>query len=266
MKLMQWTAVAGLSLALVGTGFAVEDEFWLDIQNNKTGAITRYLAQGVDPNIQSRESQPAVMWAIQNEAWRVYDLLTQHRNFDPNVANSLDETPLMYLAILGEVERGEALIAKGGKVNRLGWTPLHYAASKNQIPMAQMLLAKGAVVNAPAPDGTTPLMMAARSGSSKMVNLLLEKGADPTTLNLAKLSAADWAESNKQTNLAEQLRKVAQNYEQQRQETKGQAKALSIQEIAPQAPATDSSERANKPASSSSQYFDLKRFDEPVDN
>lgn len=266
MKLMQWTAVAGLSLVLVGTGFAVEDEFWLDIQNNKTGAVTQYLAQGVDPNIQSREEQPAVMWAIQNEAWRVYDLLTQHRNFDPNVANGLDETPLMYLAILGETERAEALIAKGAKVNRLGWTPLHYAASKKQIPMAQMLLSKGALVNAPAPDGTTPLMMAARSGSSKMVNLLLEKGADPTTLNVVKLSAADWAEANKQTNLAAQLRKVAQSYEQQRIQTKGQNKALSIEETQEQAPATNAPDATNNPANGGSQYFDLKRFEQPATN
>lgn len=266
MKLMQWTAVAGLSLALVGTSFAVEDEFWLDIQNNKTGAITKYLAQGVDPNIQSREEQPAVMWAIQNEAWRVYDLLTQHRNFDPNAANSLDETPLMYLAILGDIERAQALITKGAKVNRLGWSPLHYAASKNQIPMAQMLLTKGAIVNAPAPDGTTPLMMAARSGSSKMANLLLEKGADPTTLNLAKLSAADWAEANKQTNLAEQLRKVADTYQQQRIETKGQNKALTIQETETQESALGAAENPNKSSTGSSQYFDLKRFDKPVTN
>lgn len=266
MKLMQWTAVAGLSLALIGTSFAVEDDFWLDIQNNKTGAITKYLAQGVDPNIQSREEQPAVMWAIQNEAWHVYDLLTQHRNFDPNAANGLDETPLMYLAILGEVDRSKALIAKGAKVNRLGWSPLHYAASKNQIPMAQMLLGKGALVNAPAPDGTTPLMMAARSGSSKMVNLLLEKGADPTTLNLAKLSAADWAQANKQTNLAEQLRQVAENYEQHRVETKGEVKGFSILDTAPQSPASNAPEQSDNAASSTSKYFDLKRFDEPVEN
>lgn len=262
LNLKQWLLIAGLSVSVVSTSYAVEDEFWLDVQNNKLGSVTKYLAQGVDPNIQSREKQPAIMWAIQNEAWRVYDLLRQHRAFDPNAANGLDETPLMYLAILGDMDRAQALIAQGAKINRLGWSPLHYAASKGQVPMAQMLIAKGALINAPAPDGTTPLMMAARSGSGKMVNLLLAQGADPTTLNIAKLSAADWAESNKEPRLAERLREVAAAYEQQRRQNQGEVKALLIDETIEQTP--DSVDRAAQMQAGSSQYFDLKRFDEPV--
>lgn len=263
MNLKQWIAVAGLSLSVVGTSYAVNDEFWLDVRNDKTGSVTKYLAQGVDPNIQSREKQLVIMWAIQNEAWRVYDLLKQHRAFDPNEANGLDETPLMYLAILGDMERAQELIAQGAKVNRLGWSPLHYAASKGQVPMAQMLIEKGALVNAPAPDGTTPLMMAARSGSSKMVNVLLAQGADPTTLNLAKLSAADWAESNKEPRLAERLRKVAAAYDQQRFQNQGRVEAILIEEVVePSANPTDS---GTEMKTGSSQYFDLKRFDEPVE-
>lgn len=263
MNVKQWLAVAGLSLSVVGTSYAVDDEFWLDVRNNKTGAVTKYLAQGVDPNIQSREKQTAIMWAIQNEAWRVYDLLRQHRAFDPNAANGLDETPLMYLAILGDIDRAQELIDQGAKINRLGWSPLHYAASKGQVPMAEMLIAKGALINAPAPEGTTPLMMAARSGSSKMVNLLLAQGADPTTLNIAKLSAADWAESNKEPRLAERLREVAAAYEQQRTQNQGEVKAILIDEVIEQTPSTVDSTTEMK--AGSSQYFDLKRFDGPVD-
>lgn len=263
LNLKQWLAVAGLSLSVIGTSYAVDDEFWLDVRNNKTSSVTQYLAQGVDPNIQSREKQLAIMWAIQNEAWRVYDLLKQHRAFDPNEANGMDETPLMYLAILGEMERAQELIAQGAKVNRLGWSPLHYAASKGQVPMAEMLIAKGALINAPAPDGTTPLMMAARSGSTKMVNLLLAQGADPTTLNVAKLSAADWAESNKEPKLAERLREVAAAYEQQRTQNQGKVEAILIDEEMEQTPSSINS--ATEMKTGSSQYFDLKRFDEPVE-
>lgn len=260
MKLRQWVAIIGLSLCTVHTAWAVDDAFWRDVENNRSSAVTRYLAQGVDPNIQSKEQQPALMWAIQNEAWSVYDVLLAHRGVDVNVVNGYGETPLMYLAIMGEIERAKELVAKGAQINRLGWTPLHYAASKKQIKMAEWLLQKGAIVNAAASDGTTPLMMAARSGSSAMVNLLLEKGADPTVANLNKLTAADWAESNKQTRLASQLRQVSARYAEQRALNQGKTMPLHVN-------AVDEDTAADSPvqeSSGTSRYFDLKRFDEPV--
>lgn len=262
MTLIKWTAMLGLSLSLLSTAYAVDDGFWLDVQNNKSSSVMRYLAQGVDPNIKSREEQPVIMWAIQNEAWGVYDLLVSHRAFDPNVVNAHDETPLMYLAIMGETQRANDLITKGAQVNRLGWTALHYAASKKQVDMAEMLINQGALVNAASADGTTALMMAARSGSSKMVNVLLQHGADPTTRSLAKLSAADWAQSNKQTRLAEQLRQVEAAYQKERVEKKGKMGSFSIQDVVePSAELSGTPERATQ---GSSQYFDLKRFDEPA--
>ncbi|NLJ61824.1 MAG: ankyrin repeat domain-containing protein [Alcaligenaceae bacterium] len=242
------------------TSYAVDDGFWLEVQNNKTAAVTRYLAQGVDPNIKSREQQPVVMWAIQNEAWDVYELLRQHRQFEPNITNANDETPLMYLAIMGQTERAQALIQQGAQVNRLGWTPLHYAASKKQIAMAQLLLQHGALVNAPAPDGTTPLMMAARSGSAKLVNLLLEQGADPTTLSVTKLSAADWAQSNKNTRLAARLREIAAEYEQKRAQNHGQVAPILLGQGQEEVDNLETAE--SRPSTGTSQYFDLKRFEE----
>lgn len=269
MNLKKWIVVTGLGLSLLTNAYAVDDNFWIDIKNNRVGAVTTYLAQGVDPNIQSREELPAVMWAIQNEAWRVYELLTRHRAFDPNMTNAMDESPLMFLAILGETERAQALIAQGAKVNRLGWSPLHYAASKGQEPMVQMLIRQGALVNAPAPDGTTPLMMAARSGSTKVVNALLEHGADPTTLNTAKLSAADWADANKQSRLAEKLRQVASTYSQQRVQSaqQGQQTPVILIEdvIEPAVRSAEASSTELTTPSSSSSYFDLERFDRPVE-
>src|SRR5690606_30864243 len=109
------------------------------------------------------------------------------------------ETPLMYLAVLGETKRAQALIRRGAMVNRLGWTPLHYAASTGKVETAKMLIANKAIIDAPAPDGTTALMMAAHSGSSSMVQLLLDHGAEVTTRNLQKLDAADWAREKKHT-------------------------------------------------------------------
>lgn len=258
MRIRSWVSVLGLSLGLISTVHAVDDDFWIDIKNNREQAVMRYLAQGVDPNISSREELPAVMWAIQNQAWRVYDLLVAHRQFDPNVANEYNETPLMYLAILGEDQRALELIDKGAQVRRLGWTPLHYAASKGHVSTAQLLLQHGALVNAPAPDGTTPLMMAARSGDRAMVNMLLQQGADPTVRSLNQLTAADWAEANKQTRIASQLRDVEQRYDHR------SSQPVSLDE-APEEPKTRSAvgtdQATGSTTSSGSQYFNLGRFE-----
>ena len=259
MRIQWWLSALGLSACLVSTAYAVDDDFWLDVKNNREQAVLRQLAQGVDPNIKSREEQPVVMWAIQNQAWRVYDLLVAHRQFDPNVINSHNETPLMYLAIMGEDQRAQDLIAQGAQVRRLGWTPLHYAASTGHLNMAQLLLAKGALVNSPAPDGTTALMMAARSGNQPMVNMLLEQGADPTVRNLNQLTAADWAEANQQTRVAAQLREVEQRYDHSRSTPLGVDAAVE-QPSAP-SPAAPSPRTENSPSSGGAQYFNLNRFE-----
>jgi ankyrin repeat protein len=163
------------------------------------------LAQGADPNELSSKGQPAIMQAIRDGAWKVYDVLAASPKTSLNAININRETPLMYLAVLGETKRAEDLIRRGAMVNRLGWTPLQYAASTGKVETAKMLIAHKAIIDAPAPDGTTALMMAAHSGNEAMVQLLLNHGAEVTTQNLQKLDAADWALNNKHEALAAKL-------------------------------------------------------------
>jgi ankyrin repeat protein len=178
------------------------------LANDRVGEVRDLLAQKWSPNTVV-QGQPAIMQAIREGAWRVFDVLAADPRTDVNVANSHDETPLMYLAIQGQTERARSLIARGAQVNRLGWTPLHYAASKGQIDVAKLLLAHRAIVNAPGPDGTTPLMMAGLSGSEPMVKLLLQSGADPSMRNTQNLDAGSWARSAKHEELARQLDQAA---------------------------------------------------------
>src|SRR5690606_1924021 len=169
--------------ALFTTSLHAQNErWWNHIENDRRSQLMEELAQGADPNIKDASGLPAIMFAIQHQSWDVYELLRQHRQIDVNAVNAHDETPLMYLAILGETARMQQLIKQGAEVRRLGWTPLHYAASKGNAETAQFLLKQGALVNAPAPDGTSPLMMAALSGDRATVELLLKNGADASAV------------------------------------------------------------------------------------
>ncbi|KNE28094.1 ankyrin [Achromobacter spanius] len=183
-------------------------DWWVYVANDYPDDVKSLLAQGADPNVRYQNGQPALMRAVVDGAWKVFDVIAADKRTDVNAENPAGETPLMYLAIAGQTERAKKLIARGAQVNRLGWTPLHYAASKGQMEMARMLLGKKAMVNAPAPGGETPLMMAALGGYRDMVDLLVKAGADVTTRDLKGQSAADWARNGKSASLATYLTTV----------------------------------------------------------
>jgi FOG: Ankyrin repeat len=239
--------VSGLAALTVGTAtFGQSKSWWIDIANDRDSPVRQELRRGTDPNVANEDKLPALMLAIRSGAWKVYDALLADRRIKVDAENGNGETALMYLALLGETARAQALIAKGAKVNRLGWTPLHYAASKGKADTVRMLLSKGAIVNAPAPDGTTPLMMAAYSGDRSVVQLLLDKGADPTAINLGKLTAADWARERRHTRLAEELVAIAE-------QTAAKREGRPVAKPVPRA--------AESESGGTSKYFDLDRFE-----
>jgi len=192
-------------------------DWWVYVANDYPDDIKELLARGEDPNVRYKNGQPALMRAVVDGAWKVFDVLAADKRTDVNAENPAGETPLMYLAIAGQTERAKKLIARGAQVNRLGWTPLHYAASKGQLEMARLLLAHKAMVNAPAPNGETPLMMAALSGRKPMVDLLLKAGADVGSRDTKGQTPADWARTGKSTAVAAELDQlIAQQQESRR--------------------------------------------------
>ncbi|WP_334163311.1 ankyrin repeat domain-containing protein, partial [Achromobacter insolitus] len=191
-------------------------DWWVYVANDYPDDIKALLARGEDPNVRYKNGQPALMRAVVDGAWKVFDVIAADKRTDVNAENPAGETPLMYLAIAGQTERAKKLIARGAQVNRLGWTPLHYAASKGQLEMARLLLAHQAMANAPAPNGETPLMMAALSGRKPMVDLLLKAGADVGTRDTKGQTAADWARTGKSTALAGELDKLIAQQEESR--------------------------------------------------
>src|SRR5690606_34658556 len=122
--------------------------WWVDITNNRVAKVQEALERGADPNAVSPGGQPAIMQAIRDGAWDVYDVLAAHPKTVVNAINTNRETPLLYLAVAGQTQRAQDLIRRGALVNRLGWTPLQYAASKGHLETVKMLVANKAVVNA----------------------------------------------------------------------------------------------------------------------
>ncbi|WP_245153702.1 ankyrin repeat domain-containing protein [Allopusillimonas ginsengisoli] len=260
--------------------------WWVDIANDRADKVRVMLQQGADPNEISPDGQPAIMQAIRDGAWKVYEVLLNDRNTVLNAININKETPLMYLAVVGETEKAQALIRRGALVNRLGWTPLQYAASTGQLDTVKMLIANKALVNAPAPDGTTALMMAARAGSEEVVKYLLSVGADATMQNLQKMDAADWARLKHHDKLAQQLddltARIMADRESQRKAASGLAAPTGTGHPPSAGPATpqpantkpagvpDASDnqagapRSSESTDSTSRYFDLDRFNEPA--
>lgn len=244
---------------LLGAHAANPESWWVDIKNDRAENVSAMLAQGADPNEISPAGQPAIMQAIRDGAWQVYDVLLVNPKTVFNAINVNHETPLLYLAVIGDTQRAEDLIRRGGLVNRKGWTALHYAASTGKIETATMLLQQGAQVNAPAPDGTTPLMMAAYGGSEAMVRLLLQAGADAHIRNRQDYDAADWAGFKANTTLAGKLRVLIDAPPGKATSTVAGADVFApLLDQDSQKKATDL-----EAATSSSRYFDLDRFNEP---
>lgn len=291
--------LAALSFAVASVAWAAPKNWWIHIKNDRVADVKTMVSRGIDVNSVNAEGEPAIMQAIKEGAWQVFDLLAADRRTNVNAQNRLGETPLMYLAVVGESERARKLIQRGAEVNRLGWTPLQYAASRGHLSMVNLLLANDAHVNAPGPDGTTALMMAAFSGEQPIVQRLLDAGADPTMQTLQKERAADWARKRGFDDLGRKLDEVAERVLAYRDALRKQANQVVTYGLdsswgsssaaashQPQIPAPDlrldstttasgkaaqtksaASRNDAVPESSgqgTSRYFDLKRFDEEV--
>ncbi|MFT0531795.1 ankyrin repeat domain-containing protein [Castellaniella hirudinis] len=234
---------------------APDADWWSAIRRDDVSAVQTRLLRGADPGAWNPRGNPALTQAVREQSWKVYDVLRRAPGIQVDQPNFQDETALMYLCILGETQRAADLIQAGARVNRLGWTPLHYAASKGQVDTARMLIQRGAIVNAPGPDGTTPLMMAALSGKPAIARLLLDHGADPTMVNQARETAADWALKRNSTAMAAAMQAAAEAVHAQRaRQAAGQAPDT------PQAAAPETETDGADGATSFSRYFDLDRF------
>ncbi|MFY9347308.1 MAG: ankyrin repeat domain-containing protein, partial [Orrella sp.] len=113
------------------------DDLWIYVKNNRTADVQQLLRRGLDPNTTTERGNPIIMQAIRDDSWDVFDLIMKHPKTNIKIMNGYQETPLMYVSLMGDLPRARALIKRGAEVNQLGWTPLHYAASKGNLEMVK---------------------------------------------------------------------------------------------------------------------------------
>jgi len=184
------------------------DDLWIYVQNDRADQVSALLKQGLDPNTTTDIGNPMLMQAVRDNSWAVFDVVMKNPKTNLKIMNGYQETPLMYVSLVGDLSRVKALVARGGEINHLGWTPLHYAASKGQTSVVEYLLSQGAMPNAPSPNGSSPIMMAARSGSPDTVQVLLDAGADPVAIDMNGDNSATVARDNGHSDLADSLQDI----------------------------------------------------------
>ncbi|MEN9589930.1 MAG: hypothetical protein RLZZ481_1716 [Pseudomonadota bacterium] len=186
-------------------------DYWIYVTNDRAAEVKELLATGFDPNSKSPNQQTGLLQAARDGAWQVFDLLLSSPKTNVNLANQYGETPLMYVALLGDLPRVQKMVALGASVNKAGWTPLHYAAVKARAEVAKFLLSKGALPNELSPEGDTALILAVRADSVETVQVLINAGADPSLSNLKAQDAIDVARARGKEDLAKALEKIVAN-------------------------------------------------------
>jgi len=208
--LLWLTLSAGLGLGSAAKAANTKD-YWVYVANDNVAAVKELLVSGFDPNTRSPNQHTGLIQATRDGAWQVFDALLAAPKINVNTANQYNETPLMYVALIGDLPRVKALIAKGAQVNKEGWTPLHYAAVKARADVAKVLLERGALPNELTPEGDTALILAVRADSVDTVQVLINGGADPSRSNLKAQDAIDVARSRGKEDLAKALEKIVAN-------------------------------------------------------
>jgi len=169
------------------------EDFFKAVQLDQPATVQRLLQRGFDPNTASPDGVPALIKALDEQSFKVAQVLAEHPQIRADVRNARDESPLMLAALRGQEALVIQLVSRGVALNHSGWTALHYAATGGHTRIAAFLLGAKADVNAESPNGTTPLMMAAMYGNAQTVKLLLESGAEAYPRNDNGLSAEDFA-------------------------------------------------------------------------
>lgn len=203
-SLKQSALAAGLLMTLSCAARATpQDDLRDAVEYNRPALVQKFVAQGVDPNLNTRDGTPLLVDALKDGNTDVAEALIRAKGLDFERTNAAGENALMMAAYQGLLPLVRLMIETYEvEVNKTGWTALHYAATNGHDTIVKYLLDHAAYVDAESPNGTTPLMMAAMSGHITTVKLLLDEGADMNLRNQQKMDVIDFAKRYHQDEIA----------------------------------------------------------------
>jgi ankyrin repeat protein len=198
------TLAAGLAMALSGAAYATpQDDLRTAVEYNRPVLVQKYVAQGVDPNVTTRDGTPLLVDALKDKNVEVAEALIRAKHIDFDRTNAAGENALMMAAYQGLLPLVKLMVETYDvEVNKTGWTALHYAATNGHDDIVKYLIEHAAYIDAESPNGTTPLMMAAMNGHITTVKLLLDEGADMDLRNQQKMDVIDFAKRYHQDEIA----------------------------------------------------------------
>ena len=227
----------GLAMVLSGAAFATpQDDLQKDlraaVEYNRPVLVQKYVAQGVDPNLNTRDGTPLLVDALKDKNVEVAQALMRAKGIDFERTNAAGENALMMAAYQGLLPIVKLLVETYDvEVNKTGWTALHYAATNGYDDIVKYLLDHAAYIDAESPNASTPLMMAAMGGHITTVKLLLDEGADMNLRNQQKMDVIDFAKRYHQDEIAAGLESRRRKLAEQ-----GAKPAPATQSAAPEAP------------------------------
>lgn len=204
-RFFAFITVLMLAFVMSGATAFANNDWWVDVRNDRVSKILESIDQGQDPNILNADGHTALIYAYREGALKSFDALAKHPKVDINKQNNYHESPIMYPALADDLDRVQLLTERGAQLNNLGWSPIHYAAIKGNAKIVKYLLEHGAWPNSPAPDGSNPLMMSVSVRNVEAVEALVKAGADPRAVNFDGISALDIAKEMNHSKILELL-------------------------------------------------------------
>lgn len=184
MKLRSLTFIA---LLLVGSGLTTEsfaqanDADLLEAAaGGNAGMVTTLLRLNANPNIADSLGYSAMMYAAQLGFVDVVGLLAD-AGADVNAVSSEGWTALLLTALEGQAGTATELLARGADMTVTfggGFTALMVAAARGHAEVSQALVDGGMPIDQTLSDGRTALMAASESGHIEVVRTLIENGAN----------------------------------------------------------------------------------------
>ena len=139
--------------------------------------VNRLLDNKANVNGQHSNGNTALTFAVQNQHWKVANLLLNCKEIDVNLQGKEQWSVIMYVSQMGCMAVVHLLLDNKANVNykdETGYTALMAASTEGHPGVVDKLLKCKACVNQQSKCKETALLCAARSGKLNVVNRLLE--------------------------------------------------------------------------------------------